>query len=91
MSSLSLTSTPALGGASYEQDGLQLLELPEVRLISIAANESQQANASQTLQSCCNVKWPAVGHSTQNGNVRALGLQAEQIFLMTLEQSDAEV
>lgn len=88
MSSVTLTATPALGGSSYEQEGLQLMELPDVRLISIAANESQQAKASQSF---CNLQWPAVGQSSQNGKVYALGLQAEQIFLMTLEHTDAQM
>lgn len=90
MSSLTLTANPVLGGASHEQNGLQLLEIPNLRLMSIAANENQLSQASQTLESHCNVHWPDVGQSSLNNDVRALGLQAEQIFLMINNQSDAE-
>ncbi len=91
MSSLSLTATSALDNAAFQNDGLQLQELPEVRLLSMAAGTTQMESASRTLESCCQVQWPTIGHSTKNNTIRALGLQAEQIFLMCDGHSDTQL
>lgn len=91
MSNVKFTARSALNEATLDHNGVQLKELIDVQLLSLAVNTEQLNAASQQLQSSVGVQWPDIGRSTSNANTRCLGLQAEQVFLMTRSTSDTDL
>jgi len=86
---LTLQATSALNNASLDYDGFSIRECINIKLLSVAANSKLQAAASSALEEHCNLSWPAITQSTSYENVHCLGLQAEQVFLLS-EHSDVE-
>jgi len=79
----SLEAQSALSGASFDYEGLSIRERPNTRLLSIAASVNQIDSVSAALNNSAGVTWAEIGKSTTHGNVACLGLQAEQVFLMS--------
>jgi len=85
-----LTARSALNDAVFEYPGFSIKELPDIRLLSFAVNSDQTATASAALEEAAGLAWPEVGGSSANNDVRCLGLQAEQVFLLS-SLNDAEL
>ena len=74
MDKVSLQATSALNNASFYYDSFSIRERADIKLLSIAANSTLQAAASNALKEHCDVSWPATTQSTSNENVHCLGL-----------------
>jgi len=83
VANFSLTARAALDGASYDYEGLSIRELVDIKLLSVAATVDQQATASNALQSHCGLAWPEVTQSTTSDSTHCLGLQPEQVMLLS--------
>lgn len=89
MGNISLTPRAALQGASLQYEGLHIEELPQLKLLSVAAQEAKIADVSNALNSRCGLTWPEVGQSTSSAQTTCLGLQDSQVFLLN-EMSDLD-
>lgn len=89
MGKFSLEPRSALNGVSLEYEGLHIREMPQVKLLSVAAQEAQISQVSDALKSRCGLTWPDVGQSTTSADTTALGLQYSQIFLLN-EMNDSD-
>lgn len=83
MGNLTLTARAALDSASYDYEGLSIRELVDIKLLSVAATPDQQASTSNALQTHCGLSWPEVTQSTSNESTDCLGLQPEQVMLLS--------
>jgi len=86
---ISLQATSALNNATFDYEGFSIRECVEIKILSIAANSTLQAAASNALKEHCNLSWPATTRSTSNENDYCLGMQSEQVFLLS-QHSDEE-
>ncbi len=84
MGNISLKARSALNGASFDYEGFSIRERADIKLLSIAAASDQQTVASGELKAHCGLSWPAITQSTSSSDTHCLGLQSEQVFLLSL-------
>lgn len=88
MGNISLKARSALNEAAFNYAGFSIRERSDIKLLSVAATSVQKATASSALQAQCGVNWPDIMQSTSQSNTHCLGLQAEQVFILSQHSDD---
>jgi sarcosine oxidase subunit gamma len=85
-----LTARPPLDGYSQQFGDLDITELTDMALVSIATPLGGEDALAAAMQQAFEVTLPAVGQSTVSGtgSTRFLGLQPGQVFAMFASESD---
>jgi heterotetrameric sarcosine oxidase gamma subunit len=90
---LALTARPPLDGYRQQFDDLEIAEVTDMSLVSIATPMGGQDTLDTALKQAFNAEIPAVGRSTRSGDggTRFLGLQPGQVFAMFADSGDQAV
>jgi sarcosine oxidase subunit gamma len=92
VSDLTLTPAPALGGYRERFEGVQLEELPNLAIVSIATPRGGEAEFAAAIERAFGVAAPKPGHSTlsKDGQTRLVGMAPDQTFaVFTHDRPDA--
>ena len=84
MPEVKLTARPALGGFLQTFEGVTLAEVDGLGLVSVATSLGGGSRLSAAVMTAYGAAIPTVGTSgvSADGNVRLLGLQPDQMFLL---------
>ena len=84
MSDFTLTARSPLGGVALDFDGVTIVEVTGLAIISIATPHGGEDALAKAAKSAYATGLPAVGHSTlsKTGNARFLGLAKDHAFLL---------
>ncbi len=84
MSDLKLTAKSSLNGLHKEFDGVTITEMTAMAIMSIAAPRAGEDDLAKAFVVAYGIDLPQTGQSTVSGdaNVRLLGLQRDQYFLL---------
>lgn len=91
MGNISLKARSALNEASFDYEGFSIRERSDIKLLSVAATSAQKAASSNALQAQCGVSWPDITRSTSQASTHCLGLQAEQLFVLSQHSDDEHI
>ena len=93
MTDFTLNAESPLGGVRIDLDGISIREMADLALVSIAVPRGGEDALNQALKRSYKAELPIVGTSTLSPakDVRFLGLQRDQVFLLTKHLSDSPV
>lgn len=82
MADITLTATPALGGAALEIGANTITERDDLALVSVAVPNSGEKALDAALQSGLSVALPGPRRSIHHGGMRAFCLTQDQVMLV---------
>ena len=88
-----LVSRPPLDGFRQEFDGLEIAEVADLAIVSIATPQGREAELARAVSDAYGIALPPVGASVgaDTGNLRFLGLQPGQCFALFERRDDRPV